>query len=232
VIRARILVVDDSANIRTMVAGYLESEGFEVATAADGRQALEEARALRPELVVLDIMMPAMGGYEFLRVFRQESDAPVVMLTAKIDEEDKVVGLELGADDYITKPFGMRELAARVRAVLRRAERQPRPPAVLVAGDLELDRGRHSVSVAGRAVELTRSELQLLAALMAQPGRVLSRLELLAEVQGNEHAASERTIDVHVRNLRTKIEPEPSRPRYIETVYGAGYRLASERGGT
>jgi len=221
----KVLVVDDSANIRAMVATYLEGEGYRVRAVASGRQALEAAHDEAPDLVILDLMMPEMDGYQFLRAFRRESGAPVIMLTAKLEEVDKVLGLELGADDYVTKPFGMRELVARVRAVLRRAERHLPTEAVLTAGDLTLDRSNHTLDVAGRRVDLTPSELRLLAKLMSAPGRVFSRLELLTEIQGSTYEGYERTIDVHVRNLRAKLEPDPRRPRYVETVYGAGYRL-------
>lgn len=221
-----ILVVDDSTNIRAMVATYLEGEGFRVLPAADGREALEIARQDPPDLIVLDLMMPHVDGYSFLRAYRREGDAPVIILTAKLEEVDKVLGLELGADDYVTKPFGMRELTARIRAVLRRAEKAPPAAAVLCGADIVLDLDGHLVTVGERRVELTPSEFSLLAALLSAPGRVFSRLDLLARLQGSVYEGYERTIDVHVRNLRLKIEPDPREPRYIETVYGVGYRFA------
>ncbi len=223
-----ILVVDDATNIRVMVASYLEGEGFRVLSAASGREALELARRDPPDLVVLDIMMPEMDGYAFLRAYRREGDAPVIMLTAKVEEVDKVLGLELGADDYMTKPFGLRELAARVRAVLRRADKAPAGPSVLSAANVVLDPGSRIVTVGERRVELTPSEFNLLAALLSAPGRVFSRLDLLAKLQGSICEGYERTIDVHVRNLRLKIEPDPRAPRYIHTVYGIGYRFAAD----
>jgi DNA-binding response OmpR family regulator len=223
-----ILVVDDVRNIREMVATYLQSEGFRVVTAADGRQALDVARREDPELVVLDIMMPEMDGYEFMRTFRRERDTPVILLTAKIDETDKVLGLDLGADDYVTKPFGMRELTARIRAVLRREARTGAHGRVLRAADVALDPSGRTVTVDARRVDLTPSEFALLAALMSSPGHVFSRLDLLEQIQGNVYEGYERTIDVHVRNLRSKIEPDPRHPRYVETVYGVGYRFAAE----
>lgn len=223
-----ILIVDDAKNIRTMVAAYLEGEGYGVLTAANGRQALEIARAQQPDLIILDIMMPEMGGYEFMQEFGTESDTPVIMLTAKIEETDKVLGLELGADDYVTKPFGMRELAARVRAIFRRIEKMSGSGDVLQVADVILNKSSRAVSVGERRIDLTPSEFGLLAALMAEPGRVLSRLDLLEQLQGNVYEGYERTIDVHIRNLRAKIEPNPRKPRYVETVYGAGYRFSDQ----
>jgi DNA-binding response OmpR family regulator len=225
-----ILVVDDKANMRTLVREYLSAEGFRVVTASDGRNALYTARQEKPDLILLDIMMPEMDGYEFIRVYRKEKDTPIILLTARLEESDKVLGLELGADDYITKPFGMRELAARVRAVLRRAGHEDLPSEVLTAADVSLDRGRRSVRVSQQNVNLTPSEFDLLAILMASPGRVFSRAELLLQLQGTTFEGVERTIDVHIRNLRTKIEPDPSRPRYIETVFGVGYRFTADAG--
>jgi DNA-binding response OmpR family regulator len=221
-----ILVVDDAPNIRTLVASYLEQEGFRVVTAANGRQALRVAAETRPALIILDLMMPEMGGYEFIRQYTCEHPTPIIILTARVDESDKVLGLELGADDYVTKPFSMRELTARVRAVLRRVERETPAEKVLHVADIVLDREKRTVTVGARAVDLTPSEFGLLEALMLRPGRVYSRLELLEHLQGNAYEGYERTIDVHVRNLRAKIEPDPKKPRYIETVYGAGYRFA------
>ncbi len=222
----KILVVDDKAELRTLLKSYLAQEGYEVTTAADGQEALYAARREKPDLILLDLMMPEMSGYDFMRVYSKEADTPVIILTARLEESDKVLGLELGADDYVTKPFSLRELAARVRAVLRRVEKQASGSQVLRAGDLLLDRASRLVTVGGKPVDLTPSEFDLLAALMAAPGRVFSRLELLDRLQGTAYEGYERTIDVHIRNLRTKIEPEPSNPRYIETVYGAGYRFA------
>ncbi len=221
-----ILVVDDVPNIRTLVASYLEQEGFRVVTAANGRQALEVAAATRPALIILDLMMPEMDGYAFIRQYTRVHPTPIIVLTARVDENDKVLGLELGADDYVTKPFSMRELTARVRAVLRRVERETSAEMVLRGADIVLDREKRTVTVGQREVDLTPSEFGLLEALMLRPGRVYSRLELLEHIQGNAYEGYERTIDVHIRNLRAKIEPDPKKPRYIETVYGAGYRLA------
>jgi DNA-binding response OmpR family regulator len=223
-----ILVVDDKSSVRTLVRDYLAEEGFRVVTAENGRDALYIARHEKPDLILLDIMMPEMGGYEFLRLYRKERQTPVILLTAKLEESDKVLGLELGADDYVTKPFGMRELVARIRAVLRRAGQETPSDEVLRAADIILDKGSHSVVVGGEPVRLTPTEFDLLALLIAAPGRVLTREVLLEQLQGSAYEGVERTIDVHIRNLRTKIEPDPTAPRYVETVFGIGYRFRPE----
>ena len=224
----KILVVDDKLELRTLLKSYLTQEGFEVVTASDGQEALYVARHERPNLIILDLMMPEMGGYEFMRAYNREADTPVVVLTAKIEENDKVLGLELGADDYVTKPFSPRELTARVRAVLRRAEKQSSSQDILRNGPIELDWTSRITTVNGHEVALTPSEFALLGTLMGSPGRVFSRLELLDRLQGTAYEGYERTIDVHIRNLRAKIEPDASRPIYIETVYGAGYRFSNQ----
>lgn len=222
----KILVVDDKKELRSLLKAYFSEEGFEVNTAADGREALFIARQEKPDLIVLDLMMPEMGGYDFLRAHQKEANTPVIILTARLEENDKVLGLELGADDYVTKPFSMRELTARVRAVLRRTENRGNEADILRAGGIRLDRSARSVQVDGAPVDLTPSEFELLASMMATPGKAFSRLELLEHTQGAAYEGYERTIDVHIRNLRTKIENDPSQPKYIETVYGIGYRLA------
>ena len=211
-----------------MVRVYLEREGYRVVEAANGQEALFAARQQKPDLVLLDLMMPQMGGYDFIRRFTRESSSPVIILTAKLEESDKVVGLELGADDYVTKPFGIKELTARVRAVLRRARKQDRQPEILRAAEITLDRSGRAVQVGGREVALTPSEFELLETFMLSPGRAFSRLDLLDAVTGDAYEGYERSIDVHIRNLRTKIEPQPSEPRYIHTVYGMGYRFSTE----
>ena len=220
-----ILVVDDNSSVRTLVREYLTEQGYRVVTADNGQNALYTARSEKPDLILLDVMMPEMDGYQFISAYRKENDAPIILLTAKLEESDKVIGLELGADDYVTKPFGMRELLARVRAVLRRAGTDARPSATLNVADVSLDRDTHNVRVDGKSVNLTPSEFDLLAALMEAPGRVYSRADLLIKLQGTSFEGVERTIDVHVRNLRTKLEPDPANPRYIETVFGVGYRF-------
>ena len=225
----KILVVDDNPELRTLLKSYLKQEGYTVATAANGQDALFVARQEKPDLVILDLMMPEMDGYEFMRAFSREADTPVIILTAKLEENDKVLGLELGADDYVTKPFSMRELTARVRAMLRRIAKQSVQQDILRAADITLDRAGRIVTVGDHPIDLTSSEFDLLAALMGAPGRSFSRLELLERLQGTTYEGYERTIDVHIHNLRAKIEPDASDPRYIETVYGAGYRFAIQR---
>ena len=221
-----ILVVDDEAKIVKTVRAYLENAGFRVTTAGDGQAALTAFRHERPALVVLDLGLPGIDGLDVARTLRQESSVPIIMLTARVEETDRLIGLELGADDYVTKPFSPRELVARVRAVLRRAggEWEQAPPPV-VAGDIAIDLERRQVTVAGRPADLTPTEFELLALLARHPGRVFTRLELLDRVQGYSFEGYERTVDAHVKNLRLKIEPDPKRPRYIVTVFGVGYKL-------
>jgi two-component system alkaline phosphatase synthesis response regulator PhoP len=222
-----VLIVDDKQSLRQLVRNYLEQEGFCVVEAADGREALFAARHEKPDLIVLDLMMPEMDGIEFIRLHRREADTPIIILTAKLEEGDRVLGLEIGADDYVTKPFSMRELAARVRAVLRRTAKSDVSPEVLRGADITVDLTQHVVTVDTDYVDLTPSEFDLLVALIASPGRAFSRMELLDQLkQGMAFEGVERTIDVHIRNLRTKIEPDPANPCYIETVYGIGYRFA------
>ena len=225
----KILVVDDKKELRTLLKQYLTQEGFEVAGASNGQEALFVARQEKPDLIILDLMMPEMGGYEFMRAFSHEAETPIIVLTAKLEENDKVLGLELGADDYVTKPFSMRELTARVRAVLRRLEKVAVEQDILRQADIMLDRAGRLVKVTGQPVDLTPSEFELLATLMATPGRAFSRLELLDRLQGTAFEGYERTIDVHIRNLRAKIEPDAANPQYVETVYGVGYRFAPQR---
>lgn len=223
-----IMVVDDEKRLVSLVEAYLSQEGFHVVTASNGRDAIFLARQEKPDLIILDIMMPEMDGYEFMRLHRKERNTPIILLTAKVDKDDKVIGLELGADDYVTKPFRPRELLARVRAVLRRSGETVPTAEVLRGADITLDRGSHTVKVGDQYVDLTPSEFDLLAALMSAPGRTFSRLDLLDHIQGTAYEGYERTVDVHVKNLRAKIEPEPRSPRYIITVYGVGYRFAWE----
>jgi DNA-binding response OmpR family regulator len=222
-----ILVVDDKKSLLDMVKAYLTQQGFRVVTAQNGQEALFVARHEKPDLILLDIMMPEMDGYDFIRVYSRERDTPIILLTARLEESDKVLGLELGADDYVTKPFSPRELVARIRAVLRRLEKGATISEVLRAGDVILDKGARLVQVRGQAVNLTPTEFDLLATLMSAPGQVFSRQTLLQAVQGTSFEGLERSIDVHVSNLRSKIEPDPAEPRYIETVFGVGYRFSS-----
>jgi DNA-binding response OmpR family regulator len=225
---ATILVVDDHANTRMLIKEYLTEQGYHVATAADGAQALAAAAAEKPDLILLDVMMPNLNGFEFIRVYRKAHQIPIILLTAKIEERDKVQGLDLGADDYITKPFGMQELLARVRAVLRRGGASAgEGEEIYQVGDLRLNRTTHLVSEGQRVIDLTPSEFALLATLIEAPGRVFSREMLLEQLLGNSYDGEERTINVHISNLRKKIEPDPANPRYIETVFGIGYRCVA-----
>jgi DNA-binding response OmpR family regulator len=221
---ARILVVDDEPKIVQLVRDYLERAGFAVSTARDGNEALMRAHQERPDLIVLDLGLPELDGLEVTRRLRRDSGVPIIILTARHEETDKVVGLELGADDYVTKPFSPRELEARVRAVLRRQSRHAEAD-VLHAGDLMLDVPRLRAEVSGRLVSLTATEFQLLAALARQPGRVFTRAQLLDAIHGVAFDSYERAIDAHVKNIRRKIEPDPRTPCYLLTVYGVGYRL-------
>jgi DNA-binding response OmpR family regulator len=227
----KILVVDDEPQIMRVLKGYLEAAGFQVISAYDGAEALAAFRHAVPDLIVLDLMLPQVDGLDVARAIRRESDVPIIMLTARVDEADRLIGLELGADDYVAKPFSPREVVARVRAVLRRAGGGAEPAGrVLSAGDIALDVDKRQASVAGRPVELTPTEFDLLATLMESPGRVFSRMQLLDKLQGYAYEGYERTIDVHVKNLRQKIEADPKRPVYILTVYGLGYKFAEEAG--
>ena len=225
-----VLIVDDEPKIVQLARDYLEHAGFAVLTAGDGASAIQVVRTRRPDLVVLDLGLPHLDGLDVTRTLRAESATPIVMLTARDDELDKLLGLELGADDYITKPFSPRELVARVRAVLRRSERTPDAGQTLAVGDLVLDVPRMRTDVAGRAVELTSTEFSILATMARQPGRVFTRSQLLDAVRGVAFESYERAIDTHIKNIRRKIEPEPREPRYLLTVYGVGYRLAEPAG--
>ena len=223
----KILVVDDDPKTVSLVKLYLESDGHKVLCAYDGVEALRLAREERPNLIVLDLMLPGMDGLQVCRTLRTESDVPVIMLTAKTTEGDKLTGLELGADDYVTKPFSPRELAARIKVVLRRtvSESLAGGPEQAAFGDLKMDFRQHTVSIAGRPVALTPTEFRLLGTLVREAGQVLSREQLIQRVLGLDFDGFDRTIDVHVLNLRRKLGDDPARPRYIKTVYGAGYKF-------
>jgi DNA-binding response OmpR family regulator len=225
---AKILVVDDEAKIVKLVRTYLEQSGFVVVEAGDGQTALIQARREKPDLVVLDLGLPGIDGLEVARILRRERDTPIIMLTARIEDTDKIVGLELGADDYVTKPFNPRELVARVRAVLRRASGATPTVEILRAGALALDVGGHQATLDGRGLDLTPTEFDLLMVLLQNPGRAFTRLELLDRVQGDAYEGYERTIDAHVKNLRAKLGDDPRHPRYIQTVFGVGYKLGAE----
>jgi two-component system alkaline phosphatase synthesis response regulator PhoP len=221
----KILVVDDEREIVKVVRAYLEQSGFRVAQAFDGQEALTVFRHERPDLVILDLNLPSIDGLDVCRAIRKESNTPVIMLTARVEEADRLIGLELGADDYVVKPFSPREIVARVRTVLRRTQGAPQPPQTIAAGQVTLDLTRHEARVGERSIDLTPTEFNLLAVLAAQPGRAFSRLDLLDAAQGEAYEGYERTIDVHIRNLRQKIEREPKKPEYVLTVYGIGYKF-------
>ena len=220
-----ILVVDDQSSVRRLLEEYLTEQGYKVVTATDGQNAIYTARHEQPDLILLDIMMPKMDGYQFLRQYRQERQTPVIIITARDEETDAVLGLELGADDYVIKPFRMRELEARIRAVLRRQEERLKKADLLKVGDLVLDETTHTVTVRGEQAALTPIEFDLLAVLMRSPGRVFNRTDLVDHLTDSGFTGLDSTLNVHIRNLRIKIELDPAEPRYIETVFGIGYRM-------
>ncbi|MCC6191152.1 MAG: response regulator transcription factor [Anaerolineales bacterium] len=220
-----VLVIDDEPKIAELCRDYLAAAGYAVLTASDGALGLALARRERPDLVVLDLMLPGMDGLDVCRALRRDNSVPIIMLTARVEESDKLIGLELGADDYLTKPFSPRELVARVRTVLRRAVAGLATDDVIRAGGLTLDRARFKVSLPGREVTLTPTEFEILAALVGQPGRVFSRAQLLTIARGVAFESYERAIDSHIRNLRRKLAPEAGDPEYIVTVHGVGYKL-------
>jgi two-component system alkaline phosphatase synthesis response regulator PhoP len=220
-----ILVVDDQANVRQLLQEYLTEQGFRVITASDGQSAIYTARHTPPDLVMLDIMMPKMDGYQFLRLYRQERQTPVMIITARDEETDAVLGLDMGADDYVVKPFRMRELVARIRALLRRSEGTATRAELLRVDEIVLDKASHTVSIQGCPVNLTPIEFELLAVLMRSPGQVFTRQQLVEHLLEIGFTGLDRTVNVHIRNLRTKIEADASQPRYIETVFGIGYRF-------
>jgi two-component system alkaline phosphatase synthesis response regulator PhoP len=221
-----ILVVDDEPQLVRVLRGYLEQAGYRVAAAHSGSEALTQFQARRPDLVVLDLNLPGMDGFEVARAIRKLGDTPIIMLTARVEETDRLIGLELGADDYVPKPFSPREVVARVRAVLRRS-RTPREAVELIrSGDLEISLPRHTVTRGGQTLELTPTEFNLLVTLAHEPGRAFSRMQLLESAQGDAFEGYERTIDAHVKNLRAKLERDPRHPHYILTVFGVGYKFA------
>ncbi len=227
----KILIVEDDPNLLEALKYNLKKESYEVVTAIDGEQALEVARRERPDLILLDIMLPKLSGFEVCRILRQEMTAPIVMLTAKADEIDKILGLEIGADDYVTKPFSVRELIARIRAMLRRSQIVVAPPAedkVVKIGDLKIDLSRHQVSVREDIIDLKPMEFALLAFLAQNKGLVFTREQLLEKVWGYDYAGDTRTVDVHIRWLRQKIEADPAYPKYLITIRGTGYKLEDE----
>jgi two-component system alkaline phosphatase synthesis response regulator PhoP len=223
-----ILVVDDEPKIVKQARDYLENGGFRVASAADGTTALAIARHERPDLIVLDLNLPGTDGLDVCRALRRESDVPIIMLTARVDETDRLIGLELGADDYITKPFSPRELVARVRAVLRRVQGGVHQPGFIRAGHLEIDLHGHRVTREGDPIQLTRTEFNLLATLAQHPGQTFTRAQLLDRLHGVAYDGFDRSVDAHIKNLRRKLEEDPADPRYVLTVYGVGYRFTDE----
>ena len=224
----KILVVEDEAKIARTLRLYLEQAGFVVTLSPTGSDALPSFHREHPDLIVLDLGLPRMDGLDVARAVRHEGDTPIIILTARSEEADKLIGLELGADDYVTKPFSPREVVARVRTVLRRAQLIPSQPEVITVGDVLLDMTRRIVQVSDRILELTPSEFGLLSAFVRHPGQVFTRLQLLDLTQGEAYEGYERTIDQHIKNLRKKIEPDSSRPRYIVTVHGVGYKFSAE----
>ncbi len=223
-----VLVVEDEAGIARLIRDYLDQAGFAVRIATDGESAIQLAKSVQIDLIVLDLGLPGIGGFDVTRTLRRTSSVPIIVVTARGDETDRIVGLELGADDYVVKPFSPKELVARVRAVLRRVETQDEPAAVINVGTISIDVMRMRVTVDGRQVDLTASEFDLLITLAREPGRVFTRAQLLDAIHGETFEAFERAIDAHIKNLRRKIEPDPRAQTYIQTVYGVGYRFAED----
>lgn len=223
-----ILIADDEPHLVKVVRGYLEQAGFRVVTAGDGPAALAQYKHEKPDLVLLDLNMPGLDGLDVARKLRATSNVPIIMITARVEETDRLIGLELGADDYVTKPFSPREVVARVRAVLRRSEAQPAAPEVIRVADVVIDLTRHTVARGGESIDLTPTEFGLLAAVAREPGRAFTRLQLLEAAQGDAFEGYERTVDAHVKNLRAKLERDPKKPEYIVTVFGVGYKFNDE----
>lgn len=223
-----ILLIEDETQLSRVLRSYLEKAGMNVLSAARGDLGLQLWEQQRPDLVLLDLNLPGMDGLDVARQIRRKADTPIIMVTARVEEADRLIGLELGADDYVTKPYSPREVVARVRAVLRRAGSTPAAERKTLVGDLEINQDAHTLHKAGQLVDLTPTEFTLLSVLAEQPGRVFSRLQLLEATQGAAYEGYERTIDAHIKNLRSKLEADPRQPRYIETVFGVGYRLKKE----
>jgi two-component system alkaline phosphatase synthesis response regulator PhoP len=221
----KILVVDDEAKIVKVLKAYLEQSGYQVVTAADGKIALAIIMRDKPDFMILDLNLPGMDGLDVCRTVRRQSNIPILMLTARVEEADKLIGLELGADDYVVKPFSPREVVARVRTIFRRADGELAQPEILRVGDLEIDLDEHSVTVLERNVELTPTEFDILVVLARQPKRVFTRMQIMELAQGNAFEGYERTIDTHIKNIRLKLEPNPKNPTYIHTVFGVGYKV-------
>ncbi len=225
----RVLIIEDDNKTSNLLRLYLQQEGYEVMAARDGLGGLQLARSKMPDLVVLDLMLPGMDGMDICRTLRRETGVPVIILTARSTQDDILLGLDSGADDYIIKPFNMREAVARVRTVLRRAGKSDAPPKEILHGDLRIDLIRHEVTILDVIIHLTPKEFKLLETLAREPGRAFSRLELVERAFGYDYEGLERTVDAHVMNLRKKIEPDHTNPIYVETVYGVGYRFVEKR---
>jgi two-component system alkaline phosphatase synthesis response regulator PhoP len=221
----KILVVDDEAKIVKVLKAYLEQSGFQVVTATDGKIALAMFMREKPDFMILDLNLPGMDGLDVCRTVRRQSNIPILMLTARVEEADKLIGLELGADDYVVKPFSPREVVARVRTIFRRADGELAQPEILRVGDLQIDLDQHSVMISERNVELTPTEFEILVVLARQPKRVFTRMQIMELAQGNAFEGYERTIDTHIKNIRLKLEPNPKNPTYIHTVFGVGYKV-------
>lgn len=227
----KVLVVDDDEKILKVLTAYLEKEGYTVLRAKDGLEAVDKARKLEPDIILLDVMLPSLDGWEVCKEIRRTSVVPIIMLTARDTEADRIIGLELGADDYVVKPFSPREIIARIRAIFRRVQpaQGESEECVLQIGGLVLNKNNHSVTVAGTSIEVTPTEYKLLELLLAHPGQVFSRLQLVENTQGYAFEGYERTMDSHIKNLRKKLNASPSEPYYIKTIYGIGYKLAGEK---
>lgn len=221
----KIIVIDDEPQIVKVLKAYLENAGFQVVTAADGPAALLTFQREKPDFMILDLNLPGLDGLDICRAVRRESNIPILMLTARVEEADRLIGLELGADDYVVKPFSPREVVARVRTIFRRTTAGPTQPEIIRVGDLAIDLEQHTVNLAGRAIDLTPTEFEILVALAKQPKRVFSRLQIMEQAQGDAYEGYERTIDAHIKNLRFKLEPDPKKPIYIQTVFGLGYKF-------
>ena len=221
----KILVVDDEPQIVKVVKAYLEKAGFQVVTAATGSAALSEFDKEKPDFMILDLNLPGIDGLEVCRTIRRQSGIPILMLTARVEETDKLIGLEIGADDYVIKPFSPREVVARVRTILRRATPDSTRTSIIQAGDLVINLEDHTVTVSEKQVDLTPTEFEILVVLAKQPKRVFSRLQIMESAQGSAFEGYERTIDAHIKNIRLKLEPDPKKPVYIHTVFGVGYKL-------
>ncbi len=223
----KILVVDDEPQIVKVLKAYLEKAGFQVVTASDGTSALSTFQREKPDFMILDLNLPGIDGLDVCRSIRRESNIPILMLTARVEEADRLVGLELGADDYVIKPFSPREVVARVRTIFRRASADPSLPKVIRSGALEIDLDQHIVALAGKPVELTPTEFDILVVLAGQPRRVFTRLQIMEQAQGDAFEGYERTIDAHIKNIRSKLEPDPKNPVFIQTVFGVGYKMGA-----